>query len=86
MARKESYLLPKLDLQRLNQILNSIGRRLDGIEGGRQSNISVLKTDYETGDLDAEEEVIAAFNATNAKINAIVAALENYGALGRDEK
>ena len=86
MAKKETYLLPIFNLGRLNQILNSIGRRLDGIEGGRQSNISVLKTDYEIGDLDTEAKMIEAMNATNAKINAIVSALENYGTLGRDEK
>ena len=86
MARKESYLLPVLDLGRLNQILNSIGRRLDAIEGKRQGNISSLITNYETGDLNTEDKIIAAINATNEKINAIVAALENYGTLGRDEK
>ncbi len=83
MARKETYLLPIFNLGRLNQILNSIGRRLDGIEGSRQSNISSLPTDYETGDLDTEVEVIAALNTTNEKINEIIQALESYGAFGK---
>jgi hypothetical protein len=86
MAKKETYLLPLFNLGRLNQILNSIGRRLDTIEGSRQSYVPSLPTDYETGDLDTEAKIIVALNATNAKINAIVEALKNYGALGRDER
>jgi len=86
MAKKETYLLPVFNLGRLNQILNSIGRRLDGIEGNRQSHIGVLTTNYSTGDLDTEAKMIVALNATNSKINSIVSALESYGALGRDEK
>lgn len=37
------------------------------------------KTDYTTGDLDAEAEVIVALNATNTKINAILAVFEAFG-------
>jgi len=42
----------------------------------QQAHIADAKTDYTTGDLDAEAEIIAAFNTTNGKINAILAALE----------
>ena len=37
------------------------------------------KTDYTTGDLDAEAEVISAVNSANTKINAILACLEAFG-------
>jgi hypothetical protein len=46
-----------------------------------QSHIADAKADYTTGDLDSEAEVIAAVNATNAKINSILAALETSGQL-----
>jgi len=36
---------------------------------------------YTTGDLDAEAEIIAAFNTTNGKINSILAILEEFGLL-----
>lgn len=47
----------------------------------QQNHIADGKTDYTTGDLDLEAEIIAAFNTTNGKINAILAALEAYEAL-----
>ena len=38
---------------------------------------STLKTNYTTGDLDAEAEVIAAFNTTNAAINTATGKLKD---------
>lgn len=43
------------------------------------SHLTALKVNYTTGDLDLEAEIIAALNATNTRINAIVAALEGVG-------
>jgi hypothetical protein len=40
-----------------------------------------LKENYTTGELDSEAEVIAAVNATNAKINDLIGALINTGLL-----
>lgn len=45
----------------------------------QQANIVAAKTDYTTGDLDTEAEVIAALNATNTKLNAILTILQNNG-------
>ena len=47
--------------------------------GTQASNIADAKTDYTTGDLDAESEIIAAINTTNTKINSILTALEGVG-------
>lgn len=47
----------------------------------QQAHIANAKTDYTAGDLDTEAEIIAAFNTTNGKINAILAALEAAGIL-----
>lgn len=44
-----------------------------------QAHIANAKVDYTTGDLDAEAEIIAALNATNTKINSILANLEGAG-------
>ncbi|MHC1697791.1 MAG: hypothetical protein AB9919_06985 [Geobacteraceae bacterium] len=41
-----------------------------------EAHIADAKTDYTIGDLDTESEIIAAFNATNGKINSILAILE----------
>jgi hypothetical protein len=49
--------------------------------GTQANHIADQKTDYDTGDLDTEAEQIAAFNATNTAINAILAALEGTGIL-----
>lgn len=49
--------------------------------GTQASNIADAKTDYTTGNLDAEAEIIAALNTTNTKLNAIIAALEGVGIL-----
>lgn len=49
--------------------------------GTQASHIADAKTDYTTGDLDLEAEIIAAFNTTNGKINSILAALEAVGIL-----
>jgi len=38
--------------------------------------LTLLKVNYVVGDLPAEVEIVAAINATNAKINALIAALE----------
>ena len=37
------------------------------------------KVDYTTGDLDTEAKIIAAQNASNGKINAMIAALKGVG-------
>ena len=47
--------------------------------GVQADNITDAKVTYTTGDLDAEAEIIAAFNTTNGKINSIIAALEAFG-------
>ncbi len=47
----------------------------------QQAHIADAKVNYTTGDLDTEAELITAFNTTNGKINAILAALEAAGAL-----
>lgn len=49
--------------------------------GTQASHIADAKTDYTTGDLDVEAEIIAAANTTNTKLNAILAALEGVGIL-----
>lgn len=49
--------------------------------GTQAAHIANAKVDYTTGDLDAEAEIIAAVNATNGKINSILAALEGAGIL-----
>lgn len=49
--------------------------------GTQASTITDAKTDYTTGNLDAESEVIAAVNATNTKLNAVIAALKGVGIL-----
>ncbi|OGP75469.1 MAG: hypothetical protein A2Y80_01250 [Deltaproteobacteria bacterium RBG_13_58_19] len=45
----------------------------------QQDHIANAKVDYTTGNLDLEAEIITAFNTTNGKINAILAALEAAG-------
>jgi hypothetical protein len=47
--------------------------------GVQVAKIADAKVDYATPDLDTEAEVIVAINATNAKINAIIDALEAFG-------
>jgi hypothetical protein len=46
-----------------------------------QAHIADAKVDYTAGDMDTEAEIIAGFNTTNAKINALLAALEAAGIL-----
>ena len=43
------------------------------------SHVADAKTNYTTGNLDSEAEIIAAFNTTNGKINSILATLESFG-------
>lgn len=43
-----------------------------------QAHIADQKTDYTTGDLDTESEVISALNATNTALNSILAVLEAH--------
>lgn len=50
-------------------------------DGTQASHIADASVAYTTGDLDAESEIIAAINATNGKINSIIAALEGVGIL-----
>lgn len=45
----------------------------------QQAHIADAKVNYTTGDLDTEAKLITAFNATNAKINAILASDETAG-------
>ena len=47
--------------------------------GTQASTIANAKVDYTTGNLDTEAEIIAAQNASNGKINAIIAALKGVG-------
>lgn len=49
--------------------------------GTQASAVTDAKTNYTTGDLDTEAKIIAAFNATNTKINAILAALRGVGVI-----
>jgi hypothetical protein len=55
--------------------------RVDGTQvlANQQAHIADAKTDYTAGDLDSEAEVITAINATNTKINGILAMLETHG-------
>lgn len=49
---------------------------------GRQTaHIADAKVNYTTGNLDAESEIITAFNATNTTLNAVLAVLEKLGAV-----
>lgn len=43
------------------------------------AHLAALKVNYAANDLDTEAEIIAAINATNTRINAIMTALENIG-------
>jgi hypothetical protein len=52
--------------------------KVDGTPG---AHIADAKVNYTTGDLDAEAEIIAAFNTTNGKINTLLAELEAFGVL-----
>jgi hypothetical protein len=45
----------------------------------KQTGIAAQKTTYAAGNLDTEAEIISAFNTTNAAINAIRTAFNNYG-------
>jgi len=47
--------------------------------GVQPSAIADAKVDYTTGNLDTEAETIAALNATNGKINDILAVLRGLG-------
>jgi len=53
--------------------------------GTAHAHIADAKVDYTTGDLDAEAEIIAAVNATNGKINDILAALLAFGIMAPTE-
>lgn len=43
------------------------------------THVTALKTNYTTGDLDTEAEIITAINAQNVRINLIMSALEGVG-------
>jgi hypothetical protein len=45
----------------------------------KQTGIAAQKTTYAAGNLDTEAEIIAAFNTTNAAINGLRTALNNFG-------
>jgi len=46
--------------------------------GSTASAVANAKTDYAEGELDTEAEIIAAFNTTNTKLNAVLAALREF--------
>lgn len=56
-----------------------IGGKLLPATEVQPTHLTALKVNYTTGDLDAEAEIIAAINATNTRINAIMTALEGVG-------
>lgn len=65
------------DKWRVYRELDTLHRRINGLLVN-QIWVDVtadLKTDYVTPQLDTEAEIIAAFNATNAKINALANAV-----------
>jgi hypothetical protein len=45
----------------------------------KQTHVADGKTDYTTGDLDTEAEVISAINTINTKLNSILSTLETFG-------
>lgn len=47
--------------------------------GTQHAHVVDAKVNYTTLDLDTEAEIITALNATNTKINSILAALEAFG-------
>ncbi len=47
--------------------------------GTQQVHVGDARVNYATPDLDTEAEIITAFNTTNGKLNAILAALEAFG-------
>lgn len=47
--------------------------------GTQVASTALRKINYTTGDLDIEAEIIAAVNASNVAINAILTALVAYG-------
>jgi len=51
------------------------------IRGAILAHQANVKIDYAAGNLDTEAELITAINATNTKINAILAAIENVGVI-----
>ena len=62
------------------------GGEIEVVAGGKITNAGTqasaivnAKADYATGDLDIEAEIITAVNASNGKINAIIAALKGVG-------
>lgn len=66
--------------------MNLLSGAGDAIASGTQvANIANAKVDYTTGDLDTEAEIIAAVNATNGKINDILAALLAFGIMAPTE-
>lgn len=64
------------DKWRLYREIEFLHARLNGLLVSDLTSVDTdLKEDYATGDLDSEAEIIAALNATNARINEIVEAL-----------
>lgn len=53
--------------------------------GTQVVNTAATKTNYTTGDLDVEAEIIAAINATNVSVNAILTALVAFGIMAAPE-
>jgi hypothetical protein len=46
--------------------------------GTQHAHVADAKTNYTAGELDTEGEIITALNATNTKVNTILAALEAF--------
>lgn len=60
--------------------LNKLSGAGSAVASGTQhAHVTDGKTDYSTGDLDSEDEIITAINTLNGKINSILAALEAFG-------
>lgn len=58
----------------------AFGRDLDiGFPNMGATHVADAKTDYASPGLDTEAEVIVAVNATNTKLNSVIAACETAG-------
>lgn len=72
-------LIPKQKLNALEEkVPVGLLRQVVNLEKDMKNHIADAKTDYTTGDLDTEAEIIAAINATNTTLNTLLAELESY--------
>lgn len=68
--------------------INTLAGLTEGVTlalGEAVENIADLTADYDTVELDGEAEIVAALNATNTAVNAILAALEAFGIMAEAE-